>query len=204
MSGLKQTMRLLATGLVATVAAAAVTLPVLSVATAKEKPPQEWDGLVRQTSKKLDNVYIRPNVTFKAYKRLRLDPVEVKFDKNWDPNDGTRTLSKSNSACPCGASSYPKTGIIRRIVMPGVSIGTRIIDCCSWRGASGLVLPMKIAMRQRGSPAPEMNHFRPLITYASPLRTMLDRMFVASDEATSGSLIAKHERISPRRSGSSH
>jgi hypothetical protein len=86
-------MRLLATGLVATVAAAAVTLPVLSVATAKEKPPQEWDGLVRQTSKKLDNVYIRPNVTFKAYKNLRIDPVEVKFDKNWDPNDGTRTLS---------------------------------------------------------------------------------------------------------------
>ena len=33
---------------------------------------------------------------------------------------------------------------------------------------------------------------------------MEDRMLVASDEATSGSVIAKHERMCPRSSGSSH
>jgi hypothetical protein len=87
-------MRLLTTGLVATAAAAAVTLPAISVATAKEKPPQEWDGLVRQKSKKLDNVYVRPNVQFKAYKSVLLDPVDVKFDKDWDPNSGSRELSR--------------------------------------------------------------------------------------------------------------
>jgi hypothetical protein len=70
-----------------------VTLPAISVVNAKEKPPEEWDGLVRQSSKKLDNVYVRPNVTFKAYKNVMLDPVEVKFDKNWDPNSGTRGVS---------------------------------------------------------------------------------------------------------------
>jgi hypothetical protein len=32
---------------------------------------------------------------------------------------------------------------------------------------------------------------------------MLDRMLVASEDATSGSVIAKHERISPASSGSS-
>lgn len=98
MRGLKQTMRVLSTGLVASIAAAAVSLPVMSVATAKEKPPQEWDGLERQSSKTLDKVYVRPNVTFKAYKSVKLDPVEVKFDKDWDPNSGSRELSSRLSS----------------------------------------------------------------------------------------------------------
>jgi Protein of unknown function (DUF3313) len=92
MRGIKQTMRLLTTGLVAAAAVAAVTLPA-TVAMAKEKPPAEWDGLVRRDSKKMDNVYVRPNVQFKAYKSVMLDPVDVKFDKNWDPNSGTRGVS---------------------------------------------------------------------------------------------------------------
>ncbi len=47
---------------------------------------------------------------------------------------------------------------------PGVSIGIRICDCCEWRCASGLVLPITIAILQRGSPRPEDHHLRPLIT----------------------------------------
>ncbi len=42
----------------------------------------------------------------------------------------------------------------RTTVTPGVSRGTRIIDCCWWRGASGSVLPMKMKILQRGSPRP--------------------------------------------------
>ena len=41
----------------------------------------------------MDNVYVRPNVQFTAYKSVKLDPVDVKFDKDWDPNSGTRELS---------------------------------------------------------------------------------------------------------------
>src|SRR2546430_3945741 len=82
------------------------------------------------------------------------------------------------------------------IFTPGVSVGTRIIDCCEWRAASGLVLPITIRILQRGSPAPEVHHLRPLMTYASPSRRMLVWMLVASEEATSGSVIAKAERIS--------
>jgi hypothetical protein len=89
-------------------------------------------------------------------------------------------------------------------VTPGVSIGTSTIDCCRWRTASGLLRPMKIITRQRGSPAPEMYHLRPFNTYSPPSRAMLERMLVASDEATSGSVIAKQERICPASSGSSH
>ena len=60
----------------------------------------------------------------------------------------------------------------RLTVTPGASIGTRIIDCCWCGGASGSVLPMKMAILQRGSPAPEVHHLRPLMTYSSPWRSM--------------------------------
>src|SRR5258708_39096355 len=90
---------------------------------------------------------------------------------------------------------------MRSILMPGVSMGTRIIDCCLCLGALGSVLPMKIEILQRGSPAPEDHHLLPLITYSSPSRTMLDWMLVASEEATSGSVMEKQERISPASSG---
>ena len=56
---------------------------------------------------------------------------------------------------------------------------------------------------QRGSAAPVMNHLRASITYSSPSRRIEPAMFVASLEATSGSVIAKHERISPSSSGTS-
>ena len=48
---------------------------------------------------------------------------------------GTRTLSNTISAWPCGASSKPNTDSIRSMRTPGASIGTRIIDCCwcLWR-----------------------------------------------------------------------
>src|SRR5437868_3643363 len=90
---------------------------------------------------------------------------------------------------------------MRSILMPGVSIGTRIIDCCLCLGALASVLPMKIEILQRGSPAPDDHHLVPLITYSSPSRTMLDWILVASEEATSGSVIEKHERISPASNG---
>ena len=60
----------------------------------------------------------------------------------WDA--GTRTFSSSTSMCPWGASSQPNTVSGRSTVTPGVLAGTTIMDCCSWRPASGLVLPMTI------------------------------------------------------------
>src|SRR5258707_14479059 len=60
---------------------------------------------------------------------------------------------------------------------------------------------MKIEILKRGSPAPEDHHLRPLMTYSLPSRQMLASMLVASEEATAGSVIAKHDRISPASSG---
>ena len=56
----------------------------------------------------------------------------------------------------------------------------------------------------RGSADPVVHHLRPLTTYSSPSRTIEVRMLRASEEATSGSVIAKPDRISPASSGSSH
>jgi hypothetical protein len=60
-------------------------------------------------------------------------------------------------------------------------------------------------MRQRGSPAPDVHHFAPIdqifIAVADDARAIC---LYASEEATSGSVMAKQERISPARSGLSH
>ncbi len=68
----------------------------------------------------------------------------------------------------------------------------------------GSVIPMTIANLQRGSPAPLLHHLRPLTTYSAPSLVMVVSMLVASLEATSGSVMLKHDLISPLRSGSSH
>ena len=70
-------------------AALAATPP----ATAADQPPAEWDGLVRVDSKQIDLLYKLPGADFSGYKRVRLDPIEVEFDKNWKPNQSERSTS---------------------------------------------------------------------------------------------------------------
>jgi hypothetical protein len=55
----------------------------VSVSMAKEKPPENWDGLERRKVKGLDNVYVRPDVQFTPYKSVQLEPTSVEFQKNW-------------------------------------------------------------------------------------------------------------------------
>ena len=67
---------------------------VLAPGWASAGPPQNWDGLEYRKTKGLDAVYVRPNVEFKAYRNVLLDPVEVAFDKNWDPNRDARSAAR--------------------------------------------------------------------------------------------------------------
>lgn len=53
-------------------------------------PPAEWDGLVRVQDRRLDHMYLLPDVSFAGYTRVRLDPVEVSFYRNWNPNRARR------------------------------------------------------------------------------------------------------------------
>ncbi len=57
---------------------------------------------------------------------------------------------------------------------------------------------------QSGWPTPVDHHLRPLITISSPSTTAVASMLVASDDATSGSVIANAERMRPSSSGTSH
>jgi len=61
-------------------------LPWLISVTLANAPPAEWDGLVRVQNRRLDHMYLLPDVSFAGYTRVRLDPVEVSFYRNWRTN----------------------------------------------------------------------------------------------------------------------
>jgi len=66
----------------ATLAGCASTRPAM---------PDEWDGLVRQPGTRLNAVFVKPDAEIVAYRNVLLDPVEVSFARNWDPNRGGRS-----------------------------------------------------------------------------------------------------------------
>ena len=84
---------LLAKSALCTVLALAATLPNLAAAQAKD-----WNGLELRPSKKVTALYVRPGASLQGYKRVRLEPLQVAFDKNWKPNDNTSQLSQKVSA----------------------------------------------------------------------------------------------------------
>lgn len=76
-------------------ALALVLLAVSLAATVEAKEPATTEGVVRDGLQKverrgLDEVYVRPGASLAGYRRVMLDPVEVSFDKNWDPRSKYR------------------------------------------------------------------------------------------------------------------
>jgi hypothetical protein len=71
---------------VAFAVAGVVAAPLLISVTLANAPPAEWDGLVRVQDRRLDHMYLLPDVSFAGYTRVRLDPIEVSFYRNWSPN----------------------------------------------------------------------------------------------------------------------
>jgi Protein of unknown function (DUF3313) len=72
----------------------ALTLALTSSFAASKKDVDEAmgrDGLQKVNVKGLELAYARPGASLAAYKRVKLDPVEVQFDKSWEP---TRTGSR--------------------------------------------------------------------------------------------------------------
>ena len=116
---------------------------------------------------------------------------------------GTRTSVNETSPWPSGSSAYPIVVSNRSIFTPGVSRGTSTIVWRWWRSASGSVSPMKTKILQSGWPTPVDHHLRPLMTTSSPSTTAVAAMLVASELATSGSVMVNAERIRPSSSGSS-
>jgi len=72
----------------------ALTLALTGSLAASKKDVDEAmgrGGLQKTSVKGLELAYVRPGASLAAYKRIKLDPVEVQFDKSWDP---TRTGSR--------------------------------------------------------------------------------------------------------------
>jgi uncharacterized protein DUF3313 len=57
-------------------------------ASEREMPRETWEGLKLVKRPGLDTVYLRDGASLGKYRRVMLDPVEVSFDKNWDPRRG--------------------------------------------------------------------------------------------------------------------
>ncbi len=60
-------------------------------ASTRNAGPDEWDGLVRQPGTRLGAVFLKPDAEIVAYRSVMIDPVEVSFARNWDPNRGGRS-----------------------------------------------------------------------------------------------------------------
>jgi len=72
----------------------ALTLALTSSFAAGKKDVDEAmsrDGLQKISVKGLELAYAHPGASLAAYKRVKLDPVEVQFDRSWEP---TRTGSR--------------------------------------------------------------------------------------------------------------
>jgi hypothetical protein len=72
----------------------------LAAGCAGPEPKAEWDGLVRQPHARLDAVFVRPDTEgeIAAFRSVMLDPVSVSFARDFDPNRGTRSLSRRVNA----------------------------------------------------------------------------------------------------------
>ena len=78
-------------------------------------PPETWDGLEYRKTKGLDAVYVRPGAEIKAYRNLVLAPVQVAFDKDWDPNRDARGADRRMSAEDLQEIRDEMAGEFRRI-----------------------------------------------------------------------------------------
>lgn len=65
---------------------------LLSACATAPKQPQTWDGLDLVAQKRFDAVYLKPDANLARYTEIMLDPLQVSFDRNWDPRAGTATL----------------------------------------------------------------------------------------------------------------
>lgn len=73
--------------ILAVVALSAMVPPIAA------KLPASWDGLVQVKGKKLDAVYMLPNADFQIYSKIKLDPAQVAFQKNWERDFNRSTMS---------------------------------------------------------------------------------------------------------------
>ena len=82
---------------------AASVLILAGCASTRPAPIEEWDGLVRRPDTRLDAVFVKPGAEIGPVSSVRLDPVQISFAANWDPNAGLRGASRRLNAADIAA-----------------------------------------------------------------------------------------------------
>jgi len=54
------------------------------------EPPPEWDGLLRVPDKGADHLYLHRDADFSTFTHLKVSPVQISFDPDWQPNGRVR------------------------------------------------------------------------------------------------------------------
>lgn len=96
-------------------AAVAIALVTLAACATRPGPAPTWEGLELAPSKRFDVVYLQPGADFSAYKAVILDPAQVAFAKDWDPNRDVRGVSRRLNAEDLEAIKDGLAGIVREI-----------------------------------------------------------------------------------------
>lgn len=71
-----------------------VSALLLAGCATNQRGPTEWDGLIRQPDTRLGAVFIKPDAEIPAYTSVMLSEVQVQFSRHWEPNRGTRSVSR--------------------------------------------------------------------------------------------------------------
>jgi hypothetical protein len=82
---------------IAALTGAGVLVGGMRPSVAADEASTEWDGLARVPSQRVGTLFVRPGASLSAYKRVRLDPAQVAFAKDWNPNRDATTLSQRMS-----------------------------------------------------------------------------------------------------------
>ena len=77
--------------IVSLLASTLLSMSAFAASKADLEKAMSYDGLEKINVKGIDLAYARPGATLAGYNRVKLEPVEVAFSKNWDP---TRTGSR--------------------------------------------------------------------------------------------------------------
>lgn len=77
--------------------------------------PAQWDGLVLRSSSRVDALYVHPGADIRSYESVMLDPVEVSFSSQWDPNRGSVAASDRLSVEDIQAIRDGLAGLFREV-----------------------------------------------------------------------------------------
>lgn len=72
-------------------------------ASTRPAPVEAWDGLVLRPGTRLGAVFVKPDADIVAFRSVKLDPVQISFASNWDPNADRRSASRRLNAADIAA-----------------------------------------------------------------------------------------------------